>query len=541
MEVDVEAVYIRDSDINLRGNTLLTLCYAIQKQYPGEVLGAQLVNGYWSVYMRSNNSRAAIIINGFNINDSKIKVHDNKPFLDGGKGTERVVIKDLPATTPPDRVLAYLKGFPHITTRSRVLYAKERIGGEELSPFINGDRIIYINADVSPPLPKETVICGHHCRIWHPSQKNYCKRCASHGHRTIDVDVCDSYEPDCLVSAWRGDKNPLSNFYICDLSNGDFKYKSSEHFYQHEFCVFMNRPDIARQVYDSPTPKDAKLIASHLKVPQNAGELAEWDKIKLSVMEYISRVKWNCCAKFRQALLSTEGMVIAEATSCDYWGVGVAPNLAQHTKASKFLGRNHMGKIQMALRCHVSQPDILNDNCEITLPMKPVYHRDESDTFISELLDSLLVPIVPPVQRNSSEDNTGAPDSIQNVRVNPPPSTGVPCTNTDDSTLTTDVTNISSGTEDNSSTSDIKMDCATSESQPLPSTSGFIPPPIVPPRKKISRVGRSSCSAKNINTLDNFVTKESPSCKRKPSGDAGSPSSTQTLKSTRTDGADTVS
>ena len=235
------------------------------------------------------------------------------------------------------------------------------------------------------------------------------------------------------------------------------------------------------------------------------------------------------------------GLVIAEATSCDYWGVGVAPNLAQHTKASKFLGRNHMGKIQIALRCHVSQPDILNDNSEITLPIKPVYHRDKSDTFISELLDLLLVPIVPPVQRNSSEDNTGALDSNQNVRVSPPPSTGVPCTNTDDSTLTTDVTNISSGTEDNSSTSDTKMDCVTSESQPLPSTSGFILPPTVLPRKKILCVGRSSSSAKNINTSDNFVTKESPSCKRKPSGNAGSPSSTQTLKSTRTDRADSVS
>ena len=95
--------------------------------------------------------------------------------------------------------------------------------------------------------------------------------------------------------------------------------------------------------------------------------------------------------------------------------------------------------------------------------------------------------------------------------------------------------------KDNSSTLDTKMDCVPSESQPLPSTSGFIPPPTVPPRKKISRVGRSSSSAKNINTLDNFVTKESPSCKRKPSGDAGSPSSTQTLKSTKTDGADSVS
>ena len=202
-----------------------------------------------------------------------------------------------------------------------------------------------------------------------------------------------------------------------------------------------------------------------------------------------------------------------------------------------------MGKIQIALRCHVSQPDILNDNSEITLPMKPVYYRDESDTFILELLDSLLVPIFPPVLRNSSEDNTGAPDSNQNVRVSPPPPppTGVPCTNTDDSTLTTDVTNISSGTEDNSRTSDTKMDCVTSESQPLPSTSGFILPPTVLLRKKILCVGRSSSSAKNFNTSDNFANKESPSCKRKPSGNAGSPLSTQTLKSTRTDGADSVS
>ena len=80
---------------------------------------------------------------------------------------------------PPDRILKeFLKGYPHVTIRSRVLYAKERLADEELSPFINGDRIIYVTADVSPPLPKETVICGHHCRIWHPSQKkNLQKMC----------------------------------------------------------------------------------------------------------------------------------------------------------------------------------------------------------------------------------------------------------------------------------------------------------------------------------------------------------------------------
>ena len=136
MEVDIEAVYIRDCDINLRGNTLITLCYAIQKQYPGEVHGAQLISGYWSVYTRSNNTRAALVVSGLNINGTNVRVYDSKPAHDLGKKTERVVIKDLPATTPSERILAFLKGYSHVTPRSRVLYAKERIGGEELSPII---------------------------------------------------------------------------------------------------------------------------------------------------------------------------------------------------------------------------------------------------------------------------------------------------------------------------------------------------------------------------------------------------------------------
>ena len=37
--------------------------------------------------------------------------------------------------------------------RSKGIYAKERIGGEEMSPFINGDRFVYVSTDVTPLLP----------------------------------------------------------------------------------------------------------------------------------------------------------------------------------------------------------------------------------------------------------------------------------------------------------------------------------------------------------------------------------------------------
>ena len=80
---------------------------------------------------------------------------------------------------------------------------------------------------------------------------------------------------------------------------------------------------------------------------------------------------------------------------------------------------------------------------------------------------------------------------------------------------------------------------------PQPTVNSGVSPntaPLRPPRR-IAAVRRNSSSASGsskINTLDNFIIKDSPT-KRKPSGEAGSPSSIQVNKSTRTDGADSVS
>ena len=232
-------------------------------------------------------------------------------------------------------------------------------------------------------------------------------------------------------------------------------------------------------------------------------------------------------------------MVVAEATSDDFWGVGVAPNLAQHTKPTKFLGQNHMGKLQMALRCHVAQPGVLNDDGEIALPLKPEYTSDSTanpDGSLSAILESLTMPpvLIEQGQGDSSENKAGPLDSSPAHLLTHPDTL---------SSITDDVNE----TRDNTtppSTTDDGMECEASDPQPTTSTSDDIPPPKAPPRKKLLRGGKSSTFKtvkSSLNTLDNFVNKESPSCKRKPSGDAGSPSSIQNMKSSRTDGADSVS
>ena len=115
---------------------------------------------------------------------------------------------------------------------------------------------------------------------------------------------------------------------------------------------------------DAPTLRQAKEIATKLKSEVHIDYMASWTKIKVSIMERALKFKWNCCSKNRQALMSTESMVIAEATQADFWGVGVATNLAEHTKPSKFLGLNKLGSLHMTLRDIVSEREPQNCNSD---------------------------------------------------------------------------------------------------------------------------------------------------------------------------------
>ena len=245
MEITTEPVYIKDSNIKFRGNIIIKLCTAVNKIYPGEAYGAQQFRNNRLIYVRSDRTQTCLIVSGRTIEGSHIDI-SNTIINDNSKLSKRVLIKDLPATMPRNRIMTVLLGFPHIKIKSKLIFAKARIGGEEISPFINGDRLIYIKPDVSSPLPKKTVIGGHPCRIWHKSQKNYCKTCASHGHHTSDIGMCGSYDPDSGVVAFRANNNPLSNYYMCTITVGKWQFRSAEHAYQWKKCKHAKRPDLAQ-------------------------------------------------------------------------------------------------------------------------------------------------------------------------------------------------------------------------------------------------------------------------------------------------------
>ena len=209
-----------------------------------------------------------------------------------------------------------LEGMPSLTKTDSTTCSATNITTSQMNTIkISDNKIIltqhsfltetdsFIKKPMSPPpLPKETVIGGHPYRIWHKSQKNYCKRCASHGHRTSDIGMCGSYDPDIGVVAFRANNNPLSNYYMCTITVGEWQFRSAEHAYQWKKCKHAKRPDLAQRVYEAKYPAEAKDIAMALKTDENS---PKWDNIKVRVMEYILHAKWNCCERFRQTLMST--------------------------------------------------------------------------------------------------------------------------------------------------------------------------------------------------------------------------------------------
>ena len=50
MEITTDPVFIKDSDINIRGNIVIELCREIDKRWIGEALGAQKFHQVWKIY-----------------------------------------------------------------------------------------------------------------------------------------------------------------------------------------------------------------------------------------------------------------------------------------------------------------------------------------------------------------------------------------------------------------------------------------------------------------------------------------------------------
>ena len=180
-------------------------------------------------------------------------------LLSRRKPSEKV-FKDVPLDFSNEVILKYLaEEHPHISLRSKVISAKIVDDNNVPTPYMSGDRFLYVESGFDPVLPSDVTLQEMSCRIWHPSQQLKCKRCHDVGHRAHNIDLCPAYitQQDKATIFWR-DTDVLSNFYMCHISMFNNQFRSAEHAYQWCKCTYFELYDMAEQVLRSKTPRQAK-------------------------------------------------------------------------------------------------------------------------------------------------------------------------------------------------------------------------------------------------------------------------------------------
>ncbi len=135
----------------------------------------------------------------------------------------------------------------------------------------------------------------------------------------------------------------LSNFHESNVVYEGVDWRTSEHAYQAMKTLDMNQRLNILEIY---MPGDAKQYGRTVTMR------ADWDDIKLDVMEDIVRCKFQQHPELVERLLCTEDIPIEEGNTWKdtYWGIC----------AFTGIGENHLGKILMNLR------ESLNTNMEKT-------------------------------------------------------------------------------------------------------------------------------------------------------------------------------
>jgi ribA/ribD-fused uncharacterized protein len=132
------------------------------------------------------------------------------------------------------------------------------------------------------------------------------------------------------IHGFFGEHRWLSNFWPCEVELDGDLYATVEHAYQAAKTDELWERERIRQL---PSPSHVKALSKVLH------KRKDWDDLRLQVMEYLLRQKFNK-PEFKEKLLAT-GLSHLEETNTwgdDFWGV------------CNGKGENHLGNLLMKIR-----------------------------------------------------------------------------------------------------------------------------------------------------------------------------------------------
>ena len=113
----------------------------------------------------------------------------------------------------------------------------------------------------------------------------------------------------------------FSNFYPCKINNERHTFCSSEQYYMYLKACFFFDTEIAKQILESKTPREAKKLGRKVK----GFDEVKWDIVREKIMYEVVYEKFRQNEELRNELLSKkyDGLYFVEASPWDkIWGIG---------------------------------------------------------------------------------------------------------------------------------------------------------------------------------------------------------------------------
>jgi ribA/ribD-fused uncharacterized protein len=144
-----------------------------------------------------------------------------------------------------------------------------------------------------------------------------------------------------MISDFSGPHFFLSNFYPSPVTYEGVVYASVEHAFQAAKAL---DPETRVSIQQAGTPDQAKRLG------RRATLRADWEQVKVSIMEQILRQKFTD-AQLAESLLATGDEELLEGNTWNdrFWGA------VYNYGTRQWEGQNHLGKLLMKLRQELRQ------------------------------------------------------------------------------------------------------------------------------------------------------------------------------------------
>ena len=315
----------------------------------------------WIIYCGDATTKHIILsCNMVEVEDRQYQLFDfqSESFSNQKKSSLRVSIHGIPFNVTDTEIEGWVDDWAK--RKSKVMKAKVKPKHISDRGLLNGNRFCYVT-EVTKEIPRHsvfsisdpsdpTVLVDIKITTYYEGQSINCWKCLQLDHTARE---CNSNNTNTRerrnenLEIFRGERNPLSNFYPVSLTSEEQNFSSSEQLYQYRKAVILNQPEDAQEILRTTKPLDIKAIGDRIN---EKVDTTKWEDVKVAEMRSVLELKFHTCKEFREKLKNSQDKILVEATNNLFWGSGLPPKATATQPCDAWPGSNRLGQVLMEMR-----------------------------------------------------------------------------------------------------------------------------------------------------------------------------------------------